>query len=67
MNDEPIIRDFEAFRRLVGLNDLRVERLRIAGEWLRPKIKAIPQTRVQDVPDRRPPPGCLSFSDRSLL
>jgi len=31
MNDEPIMRDFEAFRKLVWLYNPRLEHLRIAG------------------------------------
>ncbi|MHB8249452.1 MAG: protoglobin domain-containing protein [Acidithiobacillus sp.] len=41
MTEEPIMRDFAAFRKLVGLDDLRLERLRVAGEWLRPKVAEI--------------------------
>ena len=41
MNDEVIMRDFEAFRKLVGLDELRLERLRVVGEWLRPKVTEI--------------------------
>lgn len=41
MNEEIIVRDFEAFRKLVGLDELRLDRLRVAGEWLRPKVTEI--------------------------
>ncbi|OCB03384.1 hypothetical protein BBC27_00720 [Acidithiobacillus ferrivorans] len=44
MNDEVIMHDFEAFRKLVGLDELRLERLRVAGKWLRPKIAEITDT-----------------------
>jgi len=41
MSEEVMVRDFEAFRKLVGLDELRLERLRVVGEWLRSKATEI--------------------------